>query len=198
MRKFFDAVEQAPGTWVRLSVATLHGRDLAISFAVLPSRRHRTGVDFLVTCSGVHEWQLTELDGGGVQLYSWRHPAARQYASPFSRITFASGPSQVRTLVGALAAAHARVADDWIPSDRYLGAFDKLSSRLERGGRVVVKAPEFLARAYARAARSCAALVELAEAGRPTGPIARPRVLHFSNSYVVADRFSAEISREAG
>ena len=197
MRQFLNSVAPTGAGWVRLLRATPCGRELTLHFAALPSRRHRRGAEHVVICRGVLEWRVTDLDAGGVRLYGWNHPAALQYVSPACRLALSAPAPQVTGLLGALAEAHARLVDDWIPVDRYLGSFDQLARRLRRGGRVVVKVPRFLGRVYEKAAQARGGAGLVSEAvGRLSG--SRPRVLHFSNSYVVAAQFQVEHTKEAG
>jgi hypothetical protein len=60
------------------------------------------------------------------------------------------------------------------------------------GGKPVCQGPDFLMRAYARALRRIGAKPDLTLQKKHRTKIVRPKVLHFGNSFVVADAFIAE------
>jgi hypothetical protein len=99
------------------------------------------------------------------------------------------GPGHLasRAILGALAAAHVATVDDWISVDRYLP--------MEAGAKadLVIRAPVFLVRAYAKALARLGAVVRVKPAARKRRTSPPPRVLHFGNSFVVADGFEATL-----
>jgi hypothetical protein len=82
--------------------------------------------------------------------------------------------------------------DDCVPIDRYLGSFADLPVRVANG--LSLTGPEFVLKAYARALRSVAASSLNRRPKRAGTP--RFRVLHFSQSFVVAERFEADLIGE--
>ena len=141
----------------------------------------------MLTCGGVKEVNIRDLDGGGIQLSPGDHPAARQYTDDV--IALKCSPPDLRSALGVLFEAHVAAVDDWIDFDRYLGLAYPAPSRLTR---LRLVGPRFLMTAYARALR---------RAGIPCVPKARNRarrarqvlgVLHFGSSSVVAHTFKIE------
>jgi hypothetical protein len=49
-----------------------------LSFGIHKGQRGKRIERWVVTCSKVHEAKITEMDGGGLAVYSGSHPAARQ------------------------------------------------------------------------------------------------------------------------
>jgi len=92
----------------------------------------------------------------------------------------------------ALVTAHGRIFDDWVPIDRYRGSFADLPVRVGNG--LSLTGLEFVLKAYARALRSVSA-ASLSRRPKRIGP-ARIKVLHFSQSFVVAERFDADLMSE--
>jgi hypothetical protein len=95
--------------------------------------------------------------------------------------------------IAVLVTAHARIFDDWVPIDRYLGSFADLPGRVAKG--LSLTGPEFVLKAYARALRSVAGGSLNRRLKR--ADTARFRALHFSQSFVVAERFEADLISEA-
>jgi hypothetical protein len=86
--------------------------------------------------------------------------------------------------------AHIDAVDDWIPFERYVLPKIPSACGFEPASRneFAFRGPDFLIRAYARALRTGGERVQavLKVAKRKIG---RPGVLHFGESYVVADKF---------
>lgn len=167
------------------------GRDLGLLFNILEGKRGPIVQRCRVRCIRVRQWQVDGLDGGGIRLYGSNHPLARQHSSATARLRL-EPVEDAAAAIAALATAHARIFDDWVPLERYLGSLGDLPDRVANG--LSVTGPEFVLKAYARALRSMA-VARLSR--RPTRVgTARLRVLHFSQSFVVAERFDADLIDE--
>ena len=174
--------------WVRVEqVHRVPGRSLQMILGVAAGRRGPLRETWLVTCRGVRELCLTDLDGGGLQLWPADHPAARQYSDPTASLT--CEPTDLRAAVGALYEAHASTVDDWVPFEQYLGFEVPAPSTLER---LRARGPLFLMNRYARALRAIGIACELSPARRRRSRRPACRVLHFGNSYIVAEEFRME------
>lgn len=154
-----------------------------ISFGIYASRRGRKNITYLVACEGVREIKLSDFDGGGIRLYPRTHPAARQFGIQ-AKLQW---PSRVDlgVNVGALYTAHEKLVGDWIPFERFAEIRQTKTARHCLG-------PLFLLRAYARELKSSGEEATVRSLGKSNVKLL-PRVLHFGESYVVADRFSARV-----
>ena len=174
--------QRVAGGWVAVDSVRHTSDGLALSLGVRRGRRGpRVGL-WEVRCTGVREICISDLDGGGIALYPPTHPAARQFTAPVTRLTYLPGQEFFKAL-GALAAAHLAAVDDWVPVERFLPLAPG------SGKKLALRAPDFLARAYARALRKAGFRVQLSTPAAGRRGRTHPRVLHFGNSFVVADRF---------
>jgi hypothetical protein len=150
-----------------------------LSLGVYHGKAGRLGASWDIHCRGVRELSISDLDGGGIQLYPPSHPAARQYSDAKTTLRCEVGEA-MSAGVGALLEAHIRATDDWVPFDRYVPTWKSP---------LVIRGPAFLIRSYSRALKRLhlepAISVRRGKAGRH-----RPlRVLHLGESYVVAAAF---------
>jgi hypothetical protein len=181
-------IARIPNAWVRLGLVVPDGRNLGLLFNIRDGKRGPVVQFCRVRCIRVRQWHVEDLDGGGIRLYGSDHPLARQHSSAKARLRL--GPVEdTRAAMAALVTAHARVFDDWVPIERYLGSLADLPVRLAGG--LSVTGPAFALKAYAGALRSLTAAT-LSPRPKPVGT-ARLRVLHFSQSFVVAERFEADL-----
>jgi hypothetical protein len=185
-------IDKIPNAWARLGLVVPDGRNLGLLFNILEGKRGRIVQHCRVRCLRVRQWQVDDLDGGGIRLYGSDHPLARQYSSAKARLRL-ERVEDAGAAIAALVTAHTRVFDDWVPIERYLGSLADLPVRVANG--LSVAGPEFALKAYARALRSAAA-ASLSRRQKQVGT-ARFRVLHFSQSFVVAERFEADLISEA-
>ena len=184
-------IDRIPNAWVRLGLVVPDGRNLGLLFAIHNGKRGRVVKRCRVRCLRVRHWLVDDLDGGGIRLYGADHPLVRQHSSATARLRLARVEHAGAAMAG-LVAAHTRLFDDWVPIEQYLGSLADLPARLVDG--LSVTGPEFVLRAYARAVRS---LTAASLSKRPKrGAAARLRVLHFSQSFVVAERFEADLTGE--
>ena len=166
-------------------------QNLGVLLNVYAGRRGRIVQRFRVRCIRVREWHLEDLDGGGIRLYGSDHPVARQYSSLKARLRL-SRVDDAGAAIAALLAVHNRIFDDWVACERYLGNLGDLAGRLASG--LTITGPEFVLKAYARALRSQASAIVKIQSKQSRS--ARCRILHFSQSFVVAERFEADLLKE--
>jgi hypothetical protein len=102
--------------------------------------------------------------------------------------------SNAAEVLATLYRAHAEAVDDWIPFDRYL-LVNSPWIDAARADKFVCRGPDFLLRAYASALRVTGEQVRVTLRGSPKLKSIRPKVLHFGESYVVANTFAAQHSR---
>jgi hypothetical protein len=178
------SIESLPDAWMRHEEVRRVSKGLDLLFGVYGGQRGRQLEAFRISCIGVHEAKITAMDGGGIAIYPSTHPAARGAVARQSEIRW-SGADDDAVLMGALYRAHTDAVDDWIPFDRY-STIKKISD-----DRFSLRGPDFLMRAYAKALRATGEKPRVI-LGRGNRKTARPKVLHFGDSYVVADAFVAE------
>lgn len=183
IRAAIASINRLPDRWVRLEQVRRVSGGFELSFDVHKGRRGKRIDAWRITCSGVHQASITDRDLGGLALYSSSHPAAREPVARQAEIRW-TGATEEALLTGALYNAHTEAVDDWIQFDSH--------SRVQSIGKdkFACRGPEFLMRAYAKALRSIGKKPRLI-LRRRSGTAARPRVLHFGDSYVVANVFIA-------
>lgn len=194
MTNAFKQIDKIPDAWVRLGMAVPDGKNLVLLFTVSEGKRGRIAFRCRVRCVRVREWHLENSDEGGLQVYGSDHPLARQYSSSKARLRLAR-VDDAGAVVEALLAAHVGVFDDWVPCERYLGNLGDLAARVDKG--LSITGPEFVLKAYARALRSKAAATLTRQTKQSAPATARVRILHFSHSFVVAERFEADLLTSA-
>jgi len=182
LKRVISKVRETPNAWVNVESVTLAPRGIVVALVLQKGRKGRALARWTVACRGVRELKVSDLTGGGIRLYASDHPAARQHAAAFVRL---SCPTAGRAGVAwmALATAHRAAVDDWIHFDRYLPA------TLPQGNTLVVRAPDFLIRHYARALRRIGLAVRPSPSKRRPSRRKRPQVLHLGSSFVVAEEF---------
>lgn len=137
-----------------------------------------------IRCLGVREFQIADVDGGGLALYSGTHPAARQFTARQAILRWSG--CDAAAAMGAVCRAHIDAAYDWIPVDRYVDIW------AIAGKKFVCRGPDFLLRAYAKSLRLIGAQARLRLRAKRKPEKVRPRVLHFGASFVVATTFIAQ------
>jgi len=180
----------------RSARSIIHGANLTICMS--------GRIFWSVTCRRVHEAKITSIDGGSLRVYPATHPAARQYVARRAELRWPRTCDEAKVLL-ALYRAHTRAADDWIPFDRYLSIETPWTGTSLRphfapisGDNFVCRGPDFLVRTYAKALEAIGEQVQLTLRRASKLKPAQPRVLHFGESYVVAERFRAEPAAIAG
>jgi hypothetical protein len=184
-------------SWVRLDQFRRIPGGIELSFSIHRGKQGKKVDGWKVNCRGIHEAQITDLDGGGMALYSSSHPAARQYSARQAELRWPSNCEESKVL-DALFRAHVAESDDWIPFDRYLFRWHGTASTPTLApvsrNKFVCRGPDFLIRTYAKALKAIGEQVQVTIRSNPKRKATRPRVLHFGESYVVADTFSAQQS----
>jgi hypothetical protein len=184
--KAIRAIETKPDGWLHVEAIQKVGSGVVLSLALRDGKGGQWISGWDVSCIGVREISVSDLDGGGIRLYGSSHPAAKQYATRTAQLR--CRPDAKRSaILGALAAAHVATVDDWIPVDRYL------PMQAAAKGNVLVRAPDFLVRAYAKALNKLGVVARVSGVARKGHRKPAPRVLHLGNSFVVADRFEATL-----
>jgi hypothetical protein len=185
-----DAVKQIrskPDGWVRADRIRRIAGGLEVCLGVYKGRRGRMPEVWRIRCLGVKEFLISDLNGGGLALYSSSHPAARQFVARKAVLRWSG--SDNATVLGALHRAHRDEVCDWIEMAFY-------SKPPFEDGKQVCRGPDFLLRAYAKALGHIGANPRLTlEKKIPTK--GRPKVLHFGNSFIVAQTFLAERDAES-
>jgi hypothetical protein len=194
LKKLLDVMERVPDGWVRLGLALPDGKALVLLFNVSRGKAGPIIQRCRVRCEGVHEYHLEALDGGGVRFYGSEHPLARQYSAPRARLR--CGPvARGADVFAAVVGAHSRIFGDWVSPDRYLGNLADLPKRVTAEG-LTVSGPDFVVRGYSRALRALGVTVGVRSFPRRRQP-ARIKVLHFSQSFVVAEKLRTDVLRES-
>lgn len=184
IEELISAIDRIPNSWVRLEAFRKVATGFDLSLRVHNGRRGRQLDAWRITCFEVREARITALDGGGLALYPSTHPAARECVARQAEIRW-SGASDDSVLIGAMYKAHTAAVGDWIPFEWYSGI------RAISKEKFACQGPDFLMRAYAKAIRSVGMHPRMTL--KPRKPKAvRPKVLHFGDSYIVADNFTAE------
>jgi hypothetical protein len=184
LARAIQAIKSRPGGWLHVETIRKTRTRVLLSLALREGKGGRWISGWDVSCTGVREINVSDFDGGGIRLYRSAHPAARQYTTRMAQLR-CQPAGRWGAILGALAAAHVATVDDWIPLDRYLPM-----KRADKAG-FVVRAPDFLVRAYARALGGLGVVVRVTTVGPRRRPSPAPRVLHLGNSFVVADGFEA-------
>lgn len=134
-------------------------------------------------------------------MYPATHPAARQYVARRAELRWPRTCDEAKVLLAPYQ-AHTKAADDWIPFDRYLSietpwtgtSFQPHFAPIS-GNNFVCRGPDFLVRTYAKALEAIGEQVPLTLRRASKLKPAQPKVLHFGESYVVAEAFRAERRR---
>jgi hypothetical protein len=197
-------VHSIPDRWVRVERVRWISGGLEVCFSVHKGQRGKRVDGWSDTCRRVHEAKITSIDGGGSRVYPPTHPAARQYVASRAELRWPRTCDEAKVLL-ALYRAHTRAADDWIPFDRYLSietpwagtSFQPHFAPIS-GNNFLCRGPDFLVRTYAKALEAIGEQVQLTLSRASKLKPAQPRVLHFGESYVVAEAFGAERAAIAG
>jgi hypothetical protein len=194
-------VNSIPDSWVRVEHVRRISGGLEVCFTIHEGQRGKRTGGWKVTCRGVREAKITDIDGGGLRVYSATHPVARQYVARRAELRWPRTGDEAKVLL-ALYRAHTKASDDWIEFDRYLqietpwtGTSFQPHFAPVSGSNFVCRGPDFLIHGYAKALEAIGERVQLTLRRGPKLKQKQPKVLHFGQSYVVADVFTAE--REA-
>ncbi len=186
LTKVIRAIQTKPDGWLHVEAIQKVGTGVVLSLALREGKGGQWISAWDVCCSGVREISVSDLEGGGIGLYGSSHPAARQYATGMAKLR-CRPDGKGSAILGALASAHVATVDDWIPVDRYL------PMQAGAKGDFLVRAPDFLVRAYAKALERLGVVARVSAVARKGRRSPAPRVLHLGDSFVVADRFEAAL-----
>jgi hypothetical protein len=184
------------GHWLMVTSVSLQRRNLALRFELFPAPTDETPAAWLVSCHQVREFGLADFDGGGLDLWETNHPMLSQFSSPKASLKITIDGHNPAECAGVLLHAHRQAVDDWIDVDR----FAKTERWVTAGrGSVVLSGPEFLLFHYHRHLVQAGFTAVLKKHKRKLywsgfGWSERRRtvsLLHFGNSFVVAESFSA-------
>jgi hypothetical protein len=185
-------------SWLRLEQVRRMPGGLELCFSLHNGRRGKKIDGWKVNCRGVHEAKITSWDGGGIALYPSNHPAARQYFDRQAELRW-SRTCDENKILAALCRAHVEAVDDWIPFDSYLQINSPYRETTSTpylasgsGRKFVCRGPYFLLRSYAKALESVGEPTQMTLRKNQGIKNIRPEVLHFGNSNVVADSFTAQ------
>jgi|SRR5579872_4154885 len=176
-------IHSLPNCWVRVEQIRRVPGGLELQLGVYKGRRGKKVNRWQVRCLGVREFQIPDVDGGGLALYSGSHPAARQFTARQAVLRWDGGDDTAT--IGALWKAHRTAVDDWISFGHYVDI------RAIAEKKFICRGPDFLMRAYANALRLAGAHPELRLRPKRRAKIVGPKVLHFGSSCVVACAFIA-------
>jgi len=198
VKEFLSAVRSV--AWVRLAAAVPKGRNLSLRFELFRRIEADPASAWIVSCQRVREMRLTVDDFGGLNFWRDDHPVLAQFTSPKSSLTIHVGGRSIDECAGVLLRAHWKAADDWIEFDRYAFRHGRLTAS---SSRVSIAGPQFLMEAYYKELKQSGFATQLKLHKRKlywSGPGWSERkrgvsALHFSNSFVVAESFSAELDR---
>jgi hypothetical protein len=147
-----------------------------------------------VTATGLREYHIENVDGGGLRLSGVSHPVVRQHLDVRGSLRFRGVTKSADHLACEIWAAHVKAVDDWIPPDRYLPSIPTLAEILAAGRGILCRGPRFLLRQYGTVLKRAGIRVTIATSSRRSSR-RRARLLHFGQSFVVAANFEAEVER---
>lgn len=190
IEKAIKSIHAVPKRWVRVAQVRYMPNRLELFLTIHEERRGKPMVDaWTILCAGVRETHITDFDGGGLALYRSTYPTARQYTARRAELRWASRGA-TENMLGSLYRAHLDTVDDWVAFDRY--AFGSWTRSALNKENLVLRGPDFLMRAYAKALRAIGESPRLKLQPRGKRRPAALRTLHFGESFVVAAGFTAE------
>ena len=165
------------------------GADLTLYFDVSPNgKRHETWV---LVCTSAVEYHLTAANECGLNHWtSDDHPAIAQFTEPHEDLYFSRPTDNAHALLGKLNLTHRKATDDWISFDRYLNEQVTRSELVTLDGGLLASGPSFLIEAYA-GVLSQEGMEPKRLASEFTEYLTQAEMIHFGDSYVVADSFDA-------
>jgi hypothetical protein len=198
IQKVVKLINSISDGWTRVEHLRRIPGGLEVCFSIHKGKWGKRVDGWNVICRGVYEANISDLNGGGLAVYTHTHPAALQYIAPRAELFWARTCDETQVLA-ALYRAHLEAVDDWIPFDRYLTinmpwSGPSLSPHLipVSGSSFVCKGPDFLVGAYAKALEAIGVRVRMTRRGRSRAKSIMPKVLHFGASHIVADTFVAQ------
>ena len=177
-----------------LSEARWIGKDLALCFYVSPDGK--TQEVWEVICKSVVESQLTETTNCGLNYWeSEDHPVIAQYSEPHEDLYFSKPTENPSALLGILWKVHRKATDNWIPFDRYINRQVTPRELFESDMGMLASGPSYLIEAYASAIDN-EGMKPRRLASEEGIYVPEAKMIHFSESYVVAETFEASRIRD--
>lgn len=183
--------------WLQVASVVAERRSLTIRFAVWPPPDDgKTIPTWVVSCNQVRDFSLTDFNGGGLNFWDDDHPLLQQFRSPKASLSIAVGKRPQAECAGVLLRAHHRLVGDWIEFERFMRR-RPVWERAERP--FALTGPEFLLRGYYQELVGSGFRARLKKHKRALywsgvgwgEQKYRVAGLHFGNSYIVAESFSA-------
>lgn len=182
--------------WFHLTSFVQEGRRVTLRFEQAATSTSSLAAAWIVSCDQVREMSLTNDDLGGLNFWEHDHPVAAQFSSPKASLSIALGAHTAAECAGVLLRAHRAAVDDWLEFDRFARPSRWLSGTTRR---VAFAGPQFLLEAYQQeltqfgfTARVKRYKRKLYWSGMSWSERKRKvSVLHFSNSFIVAESFLA-------
>ena len=142
-----------------------------------------------ITCRSCKETNLTP---GFYETMrpSHDHVLLWHYNQPHIIASFYGRVDEPLSVAGALYERHLDLADHWIPVMKYFGGAPSLSELIRGGYGMLAQGPERLVLAYKEVLSSYG--VSTSHHACPTRHDEKLSILFFDDSYVIAERFSAE------
>lgn len=176
-----------PSGWVCVSQVTRTKNGLDLTFLVTEGKGGTSLSNFVVECLRIREIEIRDFDGGGLRVYGSRHPGVRRFGQQATLRWVSSGHESE---IQALYRVHQSKAVDWVP-------FDLLAQfRSQNAEKRNLRGPVFLLQAYAKVLRTLGADPQIKLRGKAKQP--RLKILHFGDSYLIAERFTARVYDVAG
>jgi hypothetical protein len=194
MKRLLDVVQK--DHWLLVTSVAHERRNLLLRFELFPAPKDGTPPAWLVSCRQVREFSLSDFDGGGLNWWKRKHPLLAQFSSPKASLDVDLGDRSHEECAGFLLQAHRRIVDDWIDFDRFISPTLWGTARRQR---FAIRGPEFLLRTYHDQLEAAGFRTKFKKHKRSLywsgfGWSERRRAvsaLHFGNSFVVAESFSA-------
>jgi hypothetical protein len=174
---------------LRLIAASWSAADLTLRFE-LDDGQERFSV-WELECTWVLEQLLSKAYECGLNVWYEDHPILDQYTTEWESLAFSRAPRIPDRVVGQLWTAHREAVDDWIDFDRYLNDAMPLAEVLRSPSGIVATGPAFLIDAYEQVLRRNRCEPSRVPSGRKQ--IEAACLVHFEESYVVAERVTARL-----
>jgi len=195
MKQLLELVGE--GRWLLVTSIISERRDLTIRFEFFPALTDGLVSAWIVSCRQVRDFSLTDFHGGGLNFWTTNHPVLSQFSSRKASLRISVDGRTRAECVGALFMAHRRCVDDWIEFHRFVPL--ALSSRTDLHP-MLISGPEFLLTEYRRGLKAAGFDATLKPHKRAlywsgvgwSERRHRVSLLHFGNSFVVAESFSAQ------
>ena len=161
LRGFLDSPDHPHTPSLRIDAARWNDFCLDLDVAVTDFNYEATWSVWTIRCEGVREFQLLQRFGESLEVHESTHAAVRQHTDPWRALFFKGKPRDVPGLIGQLRLVHERLAEDYIPFDRYLNVECPLIELLSGGNGKLAEGPRFIVEEYAEVLRRGSIAVSL-------------------------------------